>query len=728
MKIPLIVDTFVDQHTNQQWIEIWRNSHKEIVFTPFLPYFISDYSMKVPYETETRIRKRILGTMQEKDLYKYSFRNTRYVRQYREDDTMEADIVFTDRISIDNPEFFTKYPNTDRLKILHFDIECDTIGMFPTPERNAIIGIGCKIGDKKKLFIADEYNKDEEILHKFIDFIKETNPDILSHYNGNFFDIPYIMGRMEINHIPQDLFCRNGKKPRIYDNPYTGRTMNLGGRISFDIFHEVEKDQTIYGIKNHKMKTVAKWIDKEKKLDVVEIPLSDMRSLVNTEKLRGYLKSDVLITEFLFNIYFKNVLMLAEMNKIPLNLMVDASPSFLPQIIHGRAFQRLGIVADKNNGKRYPTYIKKKQGALVDTFRPGLYMKGIHKVDFSSQYPRIVQTFNVSPDTVRLIRYNQFVGRYTFDISDDNRYIFSIPDEKANKNIELEIDMTKRGFLAKFMDDVLNERFDIKKKMKSLDKSSTEYQYLHIRQNALKVIANVQTGYHGQEFARFGSLACYNVITGMGRYYAKMVIDYVKDAVSVDTDGIYFDKEPQVADINRYLDEMTLNTFKLKNYLHIEADNYDAAYFRKTKGKHYVLKDGEKIILHGQSFKGSHMPVFFDTVLEQTCKDMFAEKDIRKSIDVRKFSIDEIKQSIKVKSRDSYKGSGSLSVNLINQAEKQIGSRLNEGDQLNYVKTKRGYELLTPGKEYDIDYSYYEDILEKIYERLEIEDKRQWRF
>lgn len=521
MNIPLIAKTVIDRYSNQQKIEIWCNNHSILVDAPFKPYFYSSYelrNLKPKHDIEI-VKKKLFSTMQEEDIYKYSFDNTKYVQQYRELDSIESDIVFTDRILINQPDFFTQYPNTDKLKVLFFDIECDTTGVFPIPSRNAIIAIAAKCEDRKARYVAPAYDNDKEILQKFFKFIDETNPDILAHYYGNRFDIPYIMERAKINNIRQT-WSRNNKEPYFFKE-----TMHLGGRVSFDICNEVERDQTIYGIKNHKMKTLAKWLHLE---NIKEVPYSEMRNLVGTEELKEYIWSDIKITEFLFNIYFKNVLMLAQMNKVPLNLMVDASPSFLANLVHGRAFQKLGIVSDKTNGERYPKYIKNKKGALCDTFAPGLYNHKIYKVDYSSQYPRVVQTFNISPDTCKIIRYDNYTGEYKFDVSNPDKYIYSIPDDKANKNFIIEVDMSNRGFLAQFMDDVLTERFAIKKKMKELKKGSTEYEALHVRQNALKVIANVQTGYEGQEHARFGSLACYIMITGMARYYVNLAMEGIK--------------------------------------------------------------------------------------------------------------------------------------------------------------------------------------------------------
>ncbi len=525
MNIPLLVKPFIDKYSQEQRIEIWLNGCMIIINTPFNPYFYSSYPLKLDFLKEQMkhevINKTLFSTRQLQDIYKYSFKNTRLLTQCREEDSIESDILFTDRILIDQPDFFTKFPNTNPIKPIFFDIEVDTTGMFPTPDRNAIIAIGVKCENRKAIFMSEKYNDDKFILNKFFDFIKETDPDIMVHYNGDSFDIPYIIERMKINKIPLNRWSRNSTDIHPFKN-----TINIGGRLSFDLYKEAQHDQTLYGIKDHKMKTLAKWFNLS---NIKEVDYSKMREMVNTSELKKYLISDIEITEFLFNVYFKNIQMLAEMNNVPLNLMMNAPASFLSNIIHGRAFQKLNIVSDKNNAERHPLYIKKKQGAITDTYNPGLYLNGIYKVDFASQYPNAVRTFNLSPETVRIIRYDSFTGKYHFDISNSKICILSIPDEIAQKNIIIEIDMSKRGFLSQFISDVLDERFAIKKEMKTLDKNSTKYSYFNTRQNALKIVANIITGYHGQEYARFGDLGVYCAITGLGRWYIKLAMDGIKN-------------------------------------------------------------------------------------------------------------------------------------------------------------------------------------------------------
>ena len=727
MQVPLIAKTTIDKYDQTQKLELWINGHVAYVDAPFKPYFYSEYPLKIA-EVPEQVNKTIFSTMKESKLLKYSFKNTQELAQHKEDDSMEADLSLIDKIMIDDENFFTKYANDRPLKVLFFDIETDTTGMFPIPERNAIIAIGCKCGEKKAIFMAKTYNDDREILNKFFDFMDDVDPDIIVHYNGNNFDIPYCLARMKINNIPLNRWSRNKHDPHPYKD-----NISIGGRISYDLYHEAQKDQTLSGIKNLKMKTLAKWIDKDKALDVKEVPYSEMRNMINTSKLREYLISDVLITESLYSVYSKNKFMLAEMYNVPLNLMIDSSASFLPNIIHGREFRKLNIVSDGMNIDRHPIYMKKKRGAEVDTFAPGLYNHPIYKVDYTSQYPRAVENFNLSPETVKILRYDNFTGEFKFDTSNPKMLICSFPDSTANKNIIISIDMEKRGFLSKFMSDVLTERFSIKTKMKSLNKGSTEYEQLNVRQNALKIVANATTGYHGNDFARFGDLAVYCSITGFGRWYIKLAMNGIKQQngqiLSIDTDGVYVNGKVDIDKLNEYLDQKTKEIFNLENHLHMEIDEYDAAFFRVTKGKNYVLKDGNKITFHGASFKGQHQPPFFDSCLEEIARDMFDGK-VGRAIDIKSFPIEALIQNIKVKDESSYKGDGSLSMQLIQAAKREMPEvKLKDNDQLAYIKTDKGYELIMPGKVYgNIDWTYYQTILNRIYERLQIPDKKQVTF
>jgi len=197
--------------------------------------------------------------------------------------------------------------------------------------------------------------------------------------------------------------------------------------------------------------------------------------------------------------------------------------------------------------------------------------------------------------------------------------------------------------------------------------------------------------------------------------------------ISVDTDGIYVSTKPNLNKINEYLDRLTEETFGCENYLHMDIEEYDAAFFRETKGKHYILKRGDKLIFHGASFKGSRVPKFWDQILEEVARKMFnGERISAKDINLTQFDLADLTQSIRVQSKSSYKNKNSLPMQLIRQFEEEVGSELVEDDQLQYIKTKNGYELYIPGKEvHGIDWKYYKRIIQDIFDRLNIQDGRQ---
>lgn len=191
--------------------------------------------------------------------------------------------------------------------------------------------------------------------------------------------------------------------------------------------------------------------------------------------------------------------------------------------------------------------------------------------------------------------------------------------------------------------------------------------------------------------------------------------------ISIDTDGMYCDSSINIEKLNKYLDDKTKENFNLKNYLYVEEDVFTAGFFRKTAGKHYILKNNNKLIFHGQSMKGSHQPKFFDMCLERIASDMFNGKTTDK-IDIKSFAQEDFIKNVKVKDESTYKSKNSISMQLIRAAKLEMpGIKLQDSDQLSYIKTDKGLELVMPGKIYgNIDYDYYQKILDKIYIRLSI--------
>lgn len=123
--------------------------------------------------------------------------------------------------------------------ILFIDIE--TTGF--TAKTSKLYLIGCLYFDEKfktKQFFADEYSDEKEVLEEFFYFAK--NFKTLIHFNGNNFDIPYLLGK-----------CKE------FDLPY-----NFEDFEGIDIYRRISPYKLFLKLDNCKQKTVEKFLGIER--------------------------------------------------------------------------------------------------------------------------------------------------------------------------------------------------------------------------------------------------------------------------------------------------------------------------------------------------------------------------------------------------------------------------------------------------------------------------------
>lgn len=94
-------------------------------------------------------------------------------------------------ISPDKSWNFYPYNTYELSQICYFDIE--TTGLSADTSNIYLIGVGSYTDSDTFTVIqwfADDYNSEKNILKEFLEYIKQF--DIIIHYNGSTFDIPYI--------------------------------------------------------------------------------------------------------------------------------------------------------------------------------------------------------------------------------------------------------------------------------------------------------------------------------------------------------------------------------------------------------------------------------------------------------------------------------------------------------------------------------------------------------
>jgi len=101
----------------------------------------------------------------------------------------------------------------------------------------------------------------------------------------------------------------------------------------------------------------------------------------------------------------------------------------------------------------------------------------------------------------------------------------------------------KKGFISAVLEKVFEERANLKRDLKSLDKNSEEYKIIDSRQTALKYIINSTYGYLGFPNSRWYCLECAASVTALGRKHILEVKDFIeKNGHKIlygDTDSIF---------------------------------------------------------------------------------------------------------------------------------------------------------------------------------------------
>jgi DNA polymerase I len=746
-------------------LEIWNNKEQEIVDIPFKPYFYSITRRAIPIATETVEKVKLISTLEEKDVWKYTFDSVKEIPEYRDDDSMEADIPFVQRVAIDDGKFFYKYPHSGELDILYWDLETDTVGKFPTPDKNPIIGIGYAFNDEEPVILLakDLAEGDSRIMNKFLSMIEVRDPDIIVTYFGNQFDIPYLVDRLRKFGYSTGALTRSGEESFFIDDEGT-RRIYVKGRCLFDIYDEVARDQSLFGIPSRKMKDVAKWFKLNERIkksvsykdyEIITEDLSNLRAIIGTRQLHDYLLSDVLITRELSKIYLPNMIAFAEMIGTPLNIMMQRTPSMVGTIYYARELKKQNIISDNPNYKRFPeifgtpTEVVKRgkrktefiggtkfQGAIVD-INPKFQNKlvnGIWKTDFSSLYPTVMISFNLSSETCKIIYYKEFNEGF-FNIENfDNYRIIEFSDNRIKKNVVIKV-LKKEGFLPRSLRMFIEER----KKIKDLLKTETDNNKiieLTSRSWILKVLANSSFGITTSPFFKYADAAIGIATTGIGRFlitYVQKYIGYDDYVISSDTDGLYCNKLIDSEIVSKEVNKMLKERYNIDAAFGLETDIYKSGFF--TRMKNYVLIDEkDRLIKHGVSFKASSKNLIFSQALDKIAYALLTNnKELYKiakecyQIDKRQF-MEFIMRTAINRPLDEYAiqpgigKKGCVQVQVGKQSGKYHGSDVRVGDSISYVKTHTGYEIreTAQDKKDNIDMDYYRKQVISVLEKFQL--------
>jgi len=487
-----------------------------------------------------------------------------------------------------------KYPNDidfnfKKFVILNFDLEVEHDNGFPQPEdaNDVIMSVSMKVFGRDQWITLgfNDYEpkrsndiylrcKDErDLLTKFIGFWKRINPDIITGWNIEEFDIPYLINRMNKvlgEKITKELspFCNDARNViKEYNVKGGGKSYRILGITTIDylpLYKKYSPDKR----ESYRLDYIGEVEVKEKKVDYSEYDNNLMRLMrENFNKFITYNEQDVNLVEKIDDKlqFMMLAIKVALMTKSRFQEIFGTVKIWDNLIYNMLSKDNIQIPPSKYFDEDDESFV----GAYVKDPNPGAY-DWVVSLDLTSLYPSIVRMYNMSPETI----FDHAQGNINWMMS-MKALDKSIVLDLYNKNLVMAANGSTykkdiEGILPKAMTMLFNERKRYKKMMLEAKKEKEKYiedggkdedfleaisnkiAMLDATQQALKIIANGGYGAIGNKAFRYFDPNIAEGITLTGQmtirfindrmnvflndYFKTKDVDYV---ITTDTDSMY---------------------------------------------------------------------------------------------------------------------------------------------------------------------------------------------
>jgi len=528
------------------------------------------------------------------------------------------------------------------INVIGIDIETDSSGSFPnieTADKEITAITLSRRGEKVVLGYFDYTPKTENVhyikckdeWHLLNNFLKiwqsgRYQPDILTGWNIEFFDLPYI-----VNRIKNVLGIHEAKKLSPW-GILEERTVEIHGRenqvytpagISILDYLNLYKKFKFEQQESYKLESIAE-VEKlpVKKLDYKSQGYTSLDDLYkrNFELFIDYNIQDTTVVDLLEEKlkFIDQVIAFAYDAKVNYGDVMTTVLSW-DVIIHNYLMDRAIVIPQFKKGNFNQSLV----GGYVKEVKPGL-KNWVVSFDLNSLYPHLIMQYNISPET-KVGRESHFplvdsiLDRYA--VIEDTGHAYTANGVKFKKD--------KQGFLPALMEKMYNDRTEYKKKMleakrelELLDSNASPEQKreitnriarYHNLQLAKKIQLNSAYGACANEYFRWFDFDIAEAITLSGQLSIRWIerdfnsylngllktkdLDYV---IASDTDSIYINMEPLVnylgiSDRDKIVE--TLHQFcgtriqKMINKSFEELAEYMHAYSQKMHMKRETIAD-----------------------------------------------------------------------------------------------------------------------------------------
>jgi len=468
--------------------------------------------------------------------------------------------------------------DSSQMRIVTIDIEVECENGFPNAEQaiEPMLSITIKNHDtgRIKVWGLHDYHNDREdvqyikcqtereLLAQFISWWESDHPDIITGWNTERFDIPYLCNRIK-SVMGEDAMKRlspwgvvnartitgvYGKKEQVYD---------IMGVEDLDYLLLYRK-HTYVRQESYRLDHIAR-VELNEKKD--ENPYETFRDWY-TKDYQSFLDYNIQDVELVDKLDDKMKLI-----DLHLTMAYDAkvnitdaftSVKYWDVLIYNHLLSKKIVIPQKT---RSESKNEKYAGAYVKEPQVGQH-KWVLSFDLNSLYPHLIMQYNISPETLLSEKLHGIDVDYMLNA----KPIRNLPENTTLTPNGAMFSKQKQGFLPEMMQQMYDDRTIYKKKMldaKQKYEDTKDPKYLkdvsrfHNIQMARKISLNSAYGAIGNEWFRYYELKIAEGITSSGQlsirwiekslniYMNKLLktegVDYV---IASDTDSVYitFDK------------------------------------------------------------------------------------------------------------------------------------------------------------------------------------------
>jgi len=488
--------------------------------------------------------------------------NDRYIYQYISEKYPEDEIKF----------------DISKIKLISLDIEVASEQGFPDVEScveeilaitiqdyttKQIVTWGVKPFTHNRKDVTYHHCVSEHaLLSSFINHWMQDVPDVITGWNIQLYDIPYICKRLN-RVLGEKLMKRFSpwglvSEGEIHIMGRSHTTFDVGGVTQLD-YMDLYKKFTYKAQESYRLDYIAQVELGQKKLDHSEY---ETFKDFYTKGWQKFIEYNIIDVELVDRLEDKMKLI-----ELALTMAYDAKVNYndvfyqvrmWDTIIYNYLKKRDIVIPPKNRSQKNEKYA----GAYVKEPKPGKY-DWVVSFDLNSLYPHLIMQYNISPETLWETRHpSASVERILNEEIDDfdSEYATCANGAQYRKDV--------RGFLPELMDKMYGDRVVFKKKMiqakKDYEKTPSttltkEIARCNNIQMAKKIALNSAYGAIGNQYFRYYKLANAEAITMSGQVSIRWIenkmnqkinkilktedIDYV---IASDTDSIYLNLGPLV--------------------------------------------------------------------------------------------------------------------------------------------------------------------------------------